>query len=461
MKWISGVLCVLAIISAAGCASHDTRPSHVIIVSIDGFAADYLWDPRADLPELRRLAREGAYARRMTVSFPSVTWTCHTTLVTGATPARHGIIANSFFDRKSGENVAFIGDAVFEKAQAVEVPTLYDAAHNAGWTTASVIWPAASGASSLDWIIPDSNQEALHRKYTTPGLAAELEGANLPIGHLGRWGWSHEFSAARDDLYTRIAAYLLEEHAPGLLLLHLITPDGVEHDRGPLTPEAYWSVRFADERIGRIRRALESPALRGRAALFVVADHGFLPYDSEVRLNALFAKEGLIELDEKKEKPVRRKAWAVSAGGSASVYILENDPAARVALADRVAGLLARTQGVERVIRPSQYPALGLPDPAVNPRQGDLMVNAADGYAFANGLDGDVVVPVKDPPRGTHGHLPEHPRLGALFIAWGAGIAEGVTIDEARAVDVAPTAAHLMGIGLPGAEGRVLEEILR
>ena len=132
------------------------------------------------------------------------------------------------------------------------------------------------------------------------------------------------------------------------------------------------------------------------------------------------------------------------------MYILEADPAARVVLADRVAGLLARTQGVERVIRPSQYPALGLPDPAVNPRQGDLMVNAAEGYAFANGLDGDVVVPVKDPPRGTHGHLPEHPRLGALFIAWGAGIAEGVTIDEARAVDVAPTTiAPVSGIALP------------
>lgn len=461
MKAVLFALAVLGALVSGGCAAHDARPSHVVIVSIDGFAADYLWDPRADLPELRRLAREGAHARRMTVSFPSVTWTCHTTLVTGVSPARHGVIANTFFDRERGEDVAFIGDAVFEKSQAVTAPTLYDAAHNAGLTTAAVIWPATSGASSLDWVIPDSNKDELHVKYTTPGLAAELERAHLPIGHLGRWGWDHEFSAARDDLYARIAVHLLEEHAPGLLLLHLITPDGVEHDRGPRTPEAYWSVRFADERIGEIRRALETPALRGRATLFVVADHGFLSYDREVRLNALFVKEGLIELDEKKEKPVKRRAWAVAGGGSASVYILEKDPAARAALTEQVAGLLGRTEGVERVIRPADYAALGLPDPSVNPRQGDLMVNAREGYAFARGLAGDAVAAVAQPPKGTHGHLPAHGRLGALFVAWGAGIREGAVLDEVRALDVAPTAASLLGLGIPRAEGRVLEEILR
>ncbi len=456
-------LLALLALAAAGCRfppSTRAGPArHVVIVSIDGFASYYLNDPRADLPNLRRLAREGAYAHRMVTSFPSLTWTCHTTLVTGVTPARHGVIANRFFDRKTGAEVAFIGDSVFTKDEAVRSPTIYDAAHAAGLKTASVIWPATAGAATLDWAIPDSDREEVHQKHTTPGLAEELDRAGLPIGQLGRWGWEHIHSAARDDLYARIAAYLLEAHEPNLLLVHIITPDGVEHDHGPQSPEAYWAVRYADQRIGEIRAALESPGLRGRASLLVVADHGFAGHNREVRLNALFVREGLIELDAEK-KPVRRRAWAVAGGGSAGVYILEPDAASSSALGDRLAVLLEAAEGVETVLRPAEFTKLGLPDPAANPRQADLMVTAKDGYSFASGFAGDVVTKT-DWPRGNHGHLPTHPRLGALFVAWGAGVKDRVVLDQVRAIDVAPTAARLLGVKLPSAEGRVLEEVLR
>ncbi len=103
----------LSFFALAGCAATPGRavdgpPEVLILVSIDGFASYYLDDPRADLPVLRRLAREGPSARRMEVSFPSVTWTCHTTLVTGVSPARHGVISNRFFDRAAGKEIAFI-----------------------------------------------------------------------------------------------------------------------------------------------------------------------------------------------------------------------------------------------------------------------------------------------------------------------------------------------------------------
>ncbi|MBI4607190.1 MAG: alkaline phosphatase family protein [Planctomycetes bacterium] len=458
MRRPSLLLLAAAGLAAAGCASPGPSSRHVVVVSIDGFASFYLDDPRADLPNLRRLAREGAHARRMEVSFPSLTWVCHTTLVTGVSPARHGVIANTFFDRARGEETAFIGDAVLTRDEAVRAPTLYDAAHAAGLKTASVIWPATAGAKALDWAIPDSSKPEVHAKHTTPGLAEELERAGLSIEPLGRWGWDHAYSAPRDDLYTRVAVHLLERHAPSLLLLHLITPDGVEHDHGPQGPEAYWAVRYADQRIGELVAALERPPLRGRATLLVVSDHGFARHDREVRLNALFAREGLIELDAQ-GSPARRRAWAVAGGGSAAVYALEADAAARAALVERLAALLWKTEGVERVLRPSDFTRLGLPDPAADPRQADLMATAREGYAFARGAAGDVVKPT-DGPRGAHGHLPQDPRMGALFVAWGAGVRRGAGLDEVRAVDVAPTAAALLGLELAGAEGRVVREIL-
>ena len=68
----------------------------VILVSVDGLANFYLDDPLADMPTLRKLAKAGARADGMVCSFPTVTWPNHTTLVTGTTPAKHGVIGNNY-----------------------------------------------------------------------------------------------------------------------------------------------------------------------------------------------------------------------------------------------------------------------------------------------------------------------------------------------------------------------------
>jgi hypothetical protein len=47
------------------------------------------------------------------------------------------------------------------------------------------------------------------------------------------------------------------------------------------------------------------------------------------------------------------------------------------------------------------------------------------------------------------------------FIAAGAGVRRGVALDRIRLIDIAPTAARLLGIPAPPAEGRVLEEIFQ
>src|SRR5271168_1960309 len=59
-------------------------PTPVILVSIDGFRADYL--DRGVTPNLKVLADGGARAERMLPSFPSLTFPNHYTLVTGLVP---------------------------------------------------------------------------------------------------------------------------------------------------------------------------------------------------------------------------------------------------------------------------------------------------------------------------------------------------------------------------------------
>jgi hypothetical protein len=46
------------------------------------------------------------------------------------------------------------------------------------------------------------------------------------------------------------------------------------------------------------------------------------------------------------------------------------------------------------------------------------------------------------------------------FIASGSGVRGGVALERMRLIDVAPTAARLLGLTPPRVEGRVLDEIL-
>src|ERR1700733_11656874 len=113
----------------------------VAMISVDGLAAYYIDDPKADMPTLRQLAAEGARAESMKAVTPTVTWPNHTTLVTGDYPARHGVVGNNYYDREAGKKMVLISDPVFDKDQIVKVPTIYDAAKAAGMKTAAIRWP--------------------------------------------------------------------------------------------------------------------------------------------------------------------------------------------------------------------------------------------------------------------------------------------------------------------------------
>ena len=75
---------------------HAVARNPVILVSIDGFRADYL--ERGVSPTLNQLAAGGVRAEAMRPSFPSVTFPNHYTLVTGLRPDHHGLVDNTMLD---------------------------------------------------------------------------------------------------------------------------------------------------------------------------------------------------------------------------------------------------------------------------------------------------------------------------------------------------------------------------
>ncbi len=430
----------------------------VILISVDGLAGFYLDDPKAHMPTLRRLAKEGARADGLVCSFPTVTWPNHTTLVTGVPPSRHGVIGNNYLDRNSGEVVPLIVDPLFDKDQIVKVPTVYDVAFRAGLTTSAIIWPATRNARTLHWTVPDMRGNESWQRWGTASWLAELRELGLPIDRYGPWVSDRSGGVQRDWLYVRMADQLLRKHSPNLLLIHLVEVDHVQHRYGPRSGDAYWAVSYADDRIRDIVESVAASPKRDSTTIFVCSDHGFFPIERNIQPNVLLKQMGLIETEG--NRATKKRAFCVAQGGGCAVYVLEKDAKRRAEILAELREKLPRIEGVDVVIGPEQFDTIGQPTPDEDPRGADLWLSARSGYAFSGSLSGDDIVVPLPTRQGTHGYLPDQPDMLGTCVIWGAGIRPGTRLGKVNSVDIAPTMARLLGIEMPNVDGKPLTKAL-
>jgi predicted AlkP superfamily pyrophosphatase or phosphodiesterase len=418
----------------------------LLVISIDGLRHDYLDDTTHAIPNLRRLRAEGASARTMRGVWPTVTYPAHTTLVTGVTPARHGIVNNVVFDPFEKNEGGW-----YWYAAELRVPTLWDVATAAGIDVANATWPVTVGARirynvPQYWRARNPEDEQLLKELGTPGLYAEVARAAPGPGE-------HRSDRARVDA----ALYLLRNKRPGLTLVYLADLDTVQHDRGPMSPEMWRVLERTDGFVGELvsAAAKEQP----RLAVAIVSDHGFVPVDTDVRPNVALRREGILQAvtrskDGRTEDVLSAyEAVTWKAGGSAAIMgrnRRDEPTASRVkalfqALAADPANRIASVIDGERVEREGGFP-------------GALVVlQAAPGALFSERFDPPMVAPSHY--RGMHGYSPDVPEMGSGFVLWGDGI-RAADLGEVAMIDVAPTLATLIGVSLPEAEGKPLTSAL-
>jgi predicted AlkP superfamily pyrophosphatase or phosphodiesterase len=427
-----------------------TTPALLIMLSIDGLRADLVDDSSLELPALRGLIARGARARRMTPIFPTVTWPCHTSIVTGVSPARHGVLGNLVFDRASGRPVEHYGDRTDAPVRA---ETLWDRLHAAGQRTAAVCWPKTRGIAAVADNIPEFYEQELFETYASRPLWTELATRRLPVHRYGAWSAHHPLGPMQDWLTLEAARHLLAERPPRLMLLHFLTLDSFQHDHGVDSPEARWALLQMDALVGRLLDGLAARGQLETTTLMVFGDHGFVNVATRHHLNQLLREDGL--LDVRGGEISRRHAWVAGNGGSAHVYVLEGAPRTT---GERLAERFRALPGLD-VVEPDEFAALGLPAPSPGSMQGDLILTAHDGVLITGHATAEAAAaaPVL---RAAHGHAPSLPPMGAGFLMAGPGVREGVRLDEVSMLDLAPTAARLLGVELPGAQGSPLLEAL-
>lgn len=439
---------LLALTSASLSAAHADR--HVVLISIDGFPA-YMWrDASVPVPNLRRLAAEGATANAMTVVNPSITWINHTTLVTGVHPRKHGVLFNGLLVRQGNKPPKI--EPWVDKSKLVFAPTLYDAAHAAGLTTAESDWVAVTRTGTIDWSfaeIPKAEDPVVKEMIADGALTPQELAWMQPPGRKNM-AWV-------DDIWTRAACYMFKKHKPNLLLYHTLNTDSTHHRYGPESPPSYTALAYADRLVGDVIRAVDESGRRAQTTFIVTTDHGFKKVSKYVYPNVALKQAGLLRAAG--PTVTQCDAYVMSQGGMAFAYIL--DPARKTELLPKVREILARTEGIAQVLDGREGPSLGMPTPEENQGMGDLILYPKPGFAFSAGVTGDATTAPTTNYGGTHGFPASDPELDGIFIASGAGIRRGVRLDRIQNLDVAPTIARLLGLSLPNVEGRVLAEVLQ
>jgi predicted AlkP superfamily pyrophosphatase or phosphodiesterase len=443
--WSVGALAIL--VSAAG------RTAPVLMISVDGMKPEYVLEAETrglKIPYLRRLVAEGAYAQGVVGVWPTVTYPSHTTLVTGVSPAEHGIYSNLEFDPYQR-----FKDAWYWYARQIRVPTLWQAAHAKGITTASIGWPVTVGATGIDFMIPE------YWRITGPTERLDasdrdlIAALSLPTGILtgmqasvGPYLQGNDTSRQGDETKTAYALEIIRRQKPGFMTLHLSSLDDAQHGHGVFSREAAEDLEAIDGMLARLAGAAHDndPA----AVVAVVSDHGFEAVTHELNLYVPFVQSGFIDAVRNPEKQnLTIQSWRAQpwfAGGMAAIMLQDpQDRATEKAVGTLLQSLAADGSNGIAAIEGRQQAARhgGFPDAA-------FLVVFKPGFYVGLNWSGPLVTDIKG-AHGGHGFSPDTADMRASFFVAGRGIARHRDLGVIDMRQVAPTIAQLLGIELPTA----------
>ena len=415
--------------------------STVMLISIDGLKPEAVLEAQQHglkLPNLVQLTIDGMYAEGVRGVLPTLTYPSHTTLLTGASPAKHGIYANTTFDPLNRNNQGW-----YWYSEDIQVPTLWDAANAGGLSTANIYWPVSVGAR-IDYNLPQIWRSGtlddlkLQRALATPGLEPEM------VKALGPYPGGMEETIAADEVRARFAIRLLETRHPAFMTVYLTGLDTEQHASGPFSPKANAVLERIDVLVGKLRQAAEKNA-SGDAYVCVVSDHGFAAVQHDVNLYGSFLTAELFTLDAD-NKIADWKAMPWPAGGSAAIVLKDPaDEATKTKVADLLAKLASDpANGIDKVLdHEGLQSGRGFPDAS-------FFISLKIGYELGYQFKPPLITPPSN--LGMHGYLPANDEMRSCFFLVGPGIPTGRKLGDIDMRSIAPTLASLLKVKLPAAE---------
>lgn len=370
---------------------------YLVLVSLDGFRADYL--DRYPTPTLERFAREGARAEAMIPIFPTKTYPTHYTVATGLYAEHHGIVGNRFWDAERG-----VGYSINDRSTV----------EDGSWYRGEPIWVTAE------------RQGMVSACFYFIGSEAAVRGIRPTYWH--RYDASTPNEARVDGVLEWLS--MSAEQRPHVITLYLSDLDDAGHAEGPYSERAREAVSRVDAMLGRLLEGIAALPHGDRVTVVVTSDHGMMRAErtrAQVLDTAVF-------------RGIRVNEW----GPYASLVVDEGGAPRAARLRDSLAAVLPEADVWLREDIPARFHY------REDPRIGDLLVLAFPGAT--------IVAPDRLPTRDgfTHGWDNRAPEMAAVFLARGPRIRPGARVGAFESVSVYPLMTELLGLEPnPDIDGRL------
>jgi predicted AlkP superfamily pyrophosphatase or phosphodiesterase len=369
---------------------------YIVLVSFDGFRADYL--DRYPAPNFQRVVRRGVRAEGLVPVFPSKTFPNHYSIVTGLYAEHHGLVANSFYDPARGESYSISNR---------------DAVMDGSWYRGEPIWVTAE------------RQGMVAASYFWVGSEADVAGVRPTF-------WKpYDGAVPNEARVDSVLAWLRLPPArrPHVVTLYFSEVDDAGHRHGPDAPELGAAILNVDRALGRLLDGLDALPHGRAVTLVLVSDHGMAAYtpDHAVALETLIDTTGVRVAD---------------FGPNANLHVRGGPERAR-AVRDTLNRRLRHGRAYLRTELPARLHY------SADPRIGDVVVVMDVPY---------LINPRARLPRsggGTHGWDPAAREMHGLFLAMGPGLKVGATIPAFVNVEIYPFLAETLGLRpAPALDGR-------
>jgi predicted AlkP superfamily pyrophosphatase or phosphodiesterase len=309
-------------------------------------------------------------------AFPAVTCTAQSNYLTGLPPARHGIVANGWYNRELAE-VHFwkqsnhvvrgkkLWESLREKNPAFTCAQLfwwYNMYSSADWSiTPRPMYPA-DGKKIFDiYSWPYSIRPEIKRdlgEFPFPGFWGPAAGVDTPQGPsdgVSRW-------------IAESAKWIENKFAPTLSLVYLPHLDYNLQRLGPNNPHIAADLHAIDDIAGGLIEFFEKRSVQ----VILLSEYGIGGVDTPIHLNRIFREKNWIAIKEELGRELldygASQVFAVADHQVAHIYC--NDRT----LIDSVRTLLERQPGVAKVLDGKGKAAAGID----HERAGDLIAVAAD-----------------------------------------------------------------------------------
>lgn len=325
-------------------------------------------------PRIQAMAQKGT-VRSLRPVLPAVTCSVQSSMLTGLSPAQHGIVGNGYYNREMAEvhfwkqsNHLVHGEKVWEIAKQRD-PTV---------TCANLFWWFNMYASTDYSVTPRPMYKADGRKipdvYTQPSaLRQQLQDrfGTFPLFNF----WGPAASIRSSQWIADAALHVHQHHKPTLNLIYLPHLDYALQKLGPDHAAIPGAVSEIDTVVGQLVDYFERCGVR----IVLLSEYGIEPVDDAIPINRLLRQANALRVRNEQDLELldagASDAFAVADHQVAHVYI--KDPAHT----DRFADLCRHTTGVEQVLDRAAQAQLGLD----HTRSGDLVLVADLRHWFSYG----------------------------------------------------------------------------